>query len=273
MSGAGGRLRIDQRFEGLREAGRAGLVTFLTAGDPSHEACLELLLALPQAGADVIELGMPFSDPMADGPTIQAASERALAAGASMKRTLELLERFRRNDQETPVILMGYFNPIHAYGVEAFVADAGAAGADGLIVVDLPPEEDAQLRTAAVSDGMALIRLATPTTDDSRLPVVLKDASGFIYYVSTTGVTGAGSGEQVAVASAVARIKSHTDLPVAVGFGIKTPDGARAVAAAADAVVVGSAIVERIGRGDAEALPATIEFIKTLATAVRAGKG
>ena len=240
--------RIDRRFAALRAAGRAGLVTFVTAGDPDHATSLALLKGLPAAGADVIELGMPFTDPMADGPAIQASSLRALRAGASLRRTLDLVRAFREDDDETPIVLMGYYNPIFVYGVEPFLVDAVAAGVDGLIVVDLPPEEDDELCLPALAAGLAFIRLATPTTDDGRLPAVLTNTSGFVYYVSITGITGAGAPEPDRVENAVARVRRHTELPIAVGFGVKTPEQAAAIARFADAVVVGSALVNRAGR-------------------------
>lgn len=238
--------RIARRFAACQAAGRAGLVTFITAGDPDPQTSFALLAGLPGAGADLIELGMPFTDPMADGPAIQAAGLRALKAGATLRRTLDLVRRFRAGDAETPVILMGYYNPIHRYGVAAFLADARAAGVDGLIVVDLPPEEDEELRLPAVEAGISLIRLAAPTTDDARLQVVLTHSSGFVYYVSITGITGTASAAEEAIAAAVARLRRRTTLPIAVGFGIRTPAQAAAVARVADAVVVGSAIVSRI---------------------------
>jgi tryptophan synthase alpha chain len=239
--------RIEQRFKNLAQEGRAGLVTFISAGDPDHETSLAILKALPKAGADLIELGMPFTDPMADGPAVQASSLRALKAGANMKKTLSLIREFREEDSDTPLILMGYYNPIYIYGVDKFLADAKEAGVDGLIVVDLPPEEDKELCLPALKAGLAFIRLATPTTDDKRLPAVLKNTSGFVYYVSITGVTGAAKPDPARVTSAVGRIKRHTKLPVAVGFGIRTADDARAIASgAADAVVVGSALVDAI---------------------------
>jgi tryptophan synthase alpha chain len=245
--------RIADRFAALAREGRAGLVTFVTAGDPDLETSFEIVKGLPAAGADLIELGMPFTDPMADGPAIQAAGLRALAAGTTLRKTLALVRRFRETDQATPIVLMGYFNPIHAYGVPAFLADALAAGADGLIVVDLPPEEDPELCLPALAAGMNFVRLATPTTDDKRLPAVLANTSGFVYYVSITGITGAASADQGSVAAAVARLRRHTTLPIAVGFGIKTAAQAASIAAVADAAVVGSAIVERIAANlDAE---------------------
>lgn len=245
--------RFETCFARLEAEGRAGLVTFITAGDPDHETCRDLLLRLPGAGADIVELGMPFTDPMADGPSIQAASLRALRAGADMTRTLALARDFRAAHGDTPLVLMGYFNPIHAYGIAAFAEAAAEAGVDGLIVVDLPPEEDRTLREAAGAHGIAIIRLATPTTDAVRLPRVLEGASGFLYYVSVAGVTGTRSAGSAEIGRALAAIRKATELPIAVGFGIRTAAQVRAIAAHADAVVVGSAIVEAIAaRLDAE---------------------
>ena len=238
--------RIARRFGELKAAKRAGLVTFVTAGDPDPENSLKLVKGLPAAGADLIELGMPFSDPMADGPAIQASSLRALKAGMTLKKTLELVRKFRAGDADTPIVLMGYYNPIYQYGVDRFLADFKAAGADGLIVVDLPPEEDEELCVPALKTGVNFIRLATPTTDDKRLPVVLRNTSGFVYYVSILGITGTRSAGDADVKKAVERLKRHTNLPVAVGFGIKTPEQAAAVARVADAAVVGSALVSRV---------------------------
>src|SRR6266436_1976941 len=231
--------RIDRRFEELKTEGRAALVTFLTAGDPDPETSLALLRAIPAAGADVIELGMPFTDPMADGPAIQMSSQRALKAGQTLKKTLAMVRAFRQADDETPIVLMGYYNPIYIYGVDTFLRDAKAAGVDGLIVVDLPPEEDEELCLPALNAGVNFIRLATPTTDDKRLPAVLANTSGFVYYVSITGITGMATPDANVVAGAVARIKRHTKLPVAVGFGVKNKEHARAIARSADGVVVG----------------------------------
>ena len=235
--------RIDRRFAELKTAGRAALVTFLTAGDPDPETSLALVQALPAAGADVIELGMPFTDPMADGPAIQMSSQRALKAGQTLKKTLDLVRAFRGNDDATPLVLMGYYNPIYVYGVDRFLRDAKAAGVDGLIIVDLPPEEDEELCLPALKAGLNFIRLATPTTDDKRLPAVLANTSGFVYYVSITGITGAATPDAGKVAAAVARIKRHTKLPVAVGFGVRTAEQAAGIASGADGVVVGSALV------------------------------
>jgi tryptophan synthase alpha chain len=272
--------RIEARFAELRRTGRAGLVTFLTAGDPDAETSQTLIDGLPAAGADLIEVGMPFTDPMADGPAIQAAGLRALAAGMTLPRTLDLVRRFRARDDATPVILMGYYNPIHAYGRERFLKDARAAGADGLIIVDLPPEEDEELCLPAAEHGLRFIRLATPTTDDRRLPAVLRNTSGFLYYVSLTGTTGAQSIVADRVAPEVARLKRHTDLPVAVGFGIRDPEQAAAIARVADAVVVGSALVNRLARHlDADGRPqrglveAVHELVRDLARGVREARG
>jgi tryptophan synthase alpha chain len=241
--------RLAARFAELKQAGRGGLVTFVTAGDPDFETSWEILKGLPAAGADAIELGMPFSDPMADGPAIQASSLRALNAGMTLKKTLELARSFRAGDARTPLILMGYYNPIYRYGVDRFLADFKSAGGDGLIVVDLPPEEDDELCLPALKAGVNFIRLATPTTDDRRLPKVLSNTSGFVYYVSIMGITGTRSATEDEVAAAVNRLKRHTALPVAVGFGIKTPAQAAAVARVADAAVVGSALVGKVADG------------------------
>ena len=241
--------RIGERFAALQAEGRAGFITFVTAGDPDFETSLAIVKGLPAAGADLIELGMPFTDPMADGPAIQASSLRALKAGASLKRTLELVRAFRDDDDGTPVVLMGYYNPIYIYGVRRFIDDAIEAGVDGLIVVDLPPEEDEELCLPALEAGLHFIRLATPTTDEKRLPKVLTNTSGFIYFVSITGITGTKSVDSEAVASAVSRLRESTELPIAVGFGMKTPEQAAAIARVADAVVVGSALVNKIAEG------------------------
>jgi tryptophan synthase alpha chain len=241
--------RIANRFAKLKQEGRGGLVTFVTAGDPDIEASWEILQGLPAAGADLIELGMPFSDPMADGPAIQASSLRALKSGMTLKKTLELARRFRAGDSDTPLIMMGYYNPIYQYGVDRFLADFKAAGGDGLIIVDLPPEEDDELCLPALKAGVNFIRLATPTTDDRRLPKVLSNTSGFVYYVSIMGITGTRSAADADISAAVQRLKRHTDLPVAVGFGIKTPAQAAAVSRLADAAVVGSALVGRVADG------------------------
>jgi tryptophan synthase alpha chain len=266
--------RIDRRFSALKEEGRAALVTFTMAGDPDHDTALAILKALPAAGADVIELGMPFTDPMADGPAIQAAGLRALKAGQDMKRTLALVRDFRRGDDATPVVLMGYYNPIYVYGPERFLADAKSAGVDGLIVVDLPPEEDAELCLPALKAGLNFIRLATPTTDDKRLPAVLKNTSGFVYYVSITGITGSAAPDPGKVKDAVARIKRHTKLPVCVGFGVRTAEQARAIAQTGDGVVVGSALVEAVRQSldaDGKATKATVSSVTALVGALADG--
>ena len=238
--------RIDRAFSNLRNADRAGLVAYVSAGDPDFDTSLRILQGLPDAGADLIELGMPFTDPMADGPTVQAASLRALESGMSLERTLELVEAFRKTDRETPIVLMGYYNPIYSYGNAAFLKNARTAGVDGLIIVDLPAEEDTELCTPAIDAGLNWIRLATPTTRDSRLPAVLSNTSGFVYYVSIKGVTGTGSADTESIEAAVTRLKQHTDLPIAVGFGIRTPEQAADVARVADAVVLGSAFCQVI---------------------------
>jgi len=268
--------RIDARFTALKKEGRAALVTFTMAGDPDYETSVAVLKALPKAGADVIELGMPFTDPMADGPAIQAAGLRALHAGQNMIKTLAAVCEFREGDSATPLVLMGYYNPIYVYGVERFLADAKAAGVDGLIVVDLPPEEDAELCLPALAADINFIRLATPTTDDKRLPTVLTNTSGFVYYVSITGITGAAAPDPGKVASAVARIKRHTKLPVCVGFGVRSAEQACAIAQHADGVVVGSALVDALCRTlgpDGKAMPATVsavtELVRSLSEGVR----
>ncbi|ACK50367.1 tryptophan synthase, alpha subunit [Methylocella silvestris BL2] len=268
--------RIDRRFKDLAVEGRAALVAFVMAGDPDLATSLDILKALPKAGADVIEVGMPFTDPMADGPAIQAAGLRALAAGATLAKTLKLVADFRGEDQTTPIVLMGYYNPIYVYGVDAFLEAAKESGVDGLIVVDLPPEEDSELCLPALAAGLNFIRLATPTTDDARLPAVLANTSGFVYYVSITGTTGAATPNFSATASAVARIKRHTGLPVAVGFGVKTAADAAAIAAHADGVVVGSAIVDALrgsldaeGRATPGTVPAVAKLVEDLAGGVR----
>lgn len=268
--------RISARFEALRAENRAGLVTFVTAGDPNPEVFAEILAALPGAGADIIEVGMPFTDPMADGPAIEAADLRALAAGMTLPKVIELVRGFRAKNTDTPIVLMGYFNPIYAYGVERFVRDARDAGVDGLIVVDVPPEEDEELGVPARASGLHMIRLATPTTDDSRLPAVVNGASGFIYYVSVAGITGGAAGEAQAVGSAVQRIRAASGLPVAVGFGIRTPEQAAAMARQADGVVVGSAIVSLIGaaaeRGDTNIAEQAATLVRSLSEAVRSAR-
>src|SRR3954470_15581289 len=268
--------RIDTRFAALKAQERAALVAYLTAGDPDAETSLAIVKALPAAGADLIELGMPFTDPMADGPAVQAAGLRALNAGATMMRTLDLVRAFRKGDDATPIVLMGYYNPIYIYGVEKFLVDAKAAGIDGLIVVDLPPEEDEELCIPAMKAGLNFIRFATPTTDEKRLPAVLKNMSGFVYYVSITGITGAATPDFAKVRHAVAEFKRHTDLPVAVGFGVKTAEHARAVAEGAEAVVVGSALVEAVrqsldepGKATASTVKAVTDLVAQLATGIR----
>jgi tryptophan synthase alpha chain len=268
--------RIDSKFVELARDGRSGLIPFVMAGDPDLATSLAIVKALPQAGADVIELGMPFTDPMADGPAIQAAGLRALHAGQNMAKTLRLVRDFRAGDGATPIVLMGYYNPIYIYGVERFVADAKAAGVDGLIVVDLPPEEDAELCLPALTAGLNFIRLATPTTDDERLPAVLANTSGFVYYVSITGITGAAAPDASRVRQAVARIKRHTVLPVAVGFGVKDAASAAAIARGAEAVVVGSALVEKVrmsldsaGHATAATVAAATALVAELAAGVR----
>ncbi len=268
--------RIDARFAALRREGRAGLVTFVMAGDPDHATSAAILRALPAAGADMIEIGMPFTDPMADGPAIQAAGLRALRAGHNLVRTIELVRDFRSQDDATPVVLMGYYNPVYVYGVARFLADAKAAGVDGLIVVDLPPEEDAELCLPALRMGLNFIRLATPTTDDRRLAAVLANTSGFVYYVSITGITGAAAPDAGLVAEAVRRIRRHTALPVAVGFGVRDAASAAAIARGAEAVVVGSALVEKVrlsldapGKATSATVAAVTGLVAELAAGVR----
>ena len=271
--------RIDRRFAALNKQGRAALVTFTMAGDPDYATSLAILKALPKAGADVVELGMPFTDPMADGPAIQAAGLRALKAGQTLKKTLAAVRDFRAGDDATPIVLMGYYNPIYIYGVERFLADAKAAGVDGLIVVDLPPEEDSELCLPAMKAGLNFIRLATPTTDERRLPTVLTNTSGFVYYVSITGITGAAAPDAGKVAAAVARIKRHTKLPVCVGFGVRTAAHARAIAEGADGVVVGSALVEALrqslepdGKPTSKSVAAVTDLTRALAEGVRGAR-
>jgi len=274
MTGQGESGRIDRRFAALRKEGRAALVTFTMAGDPDYTTSVAILKALPKAGADVIELGMPFTDPMADGPAIQAAGLRSLHAGQTLKKTLAAVRDFRAGDDVTPIVLMGYYNPIYIYGVERFLVDAKAAGVDGLIVVDLPPEEDSELCMPAVKAGLNFIRLATPTTDEKRLPTVLTNTSGFVYYVSITGITGAAAPDTGKVASAVARIKRHTTLPVCVGFGVRTAAHARAIAEGADGVVVGSALVEAVRQSlgpDSKPTSATVAAVTDLVRALAQG--
>jgi tryptophan synthase alpha chain len=266
--------RIEARFAQCRAEGRAALVTYVMAGDPDPETSLAILRGLPKAGADIVEFGLPFTDPMADGPAIQAAGLRALKAGQDTAKTLDLVRRFRAEDAETPVILMGYFNPLYIYGVERFLKDAKEAGIDGLIIVDLPPEEDDELCLPALKAGLAFIRLATPTTDDKRLPAVLANTAGFVYYVSITGITGAATPDFGRVATAVERIKRHTPLPVVVGFGVKNGAHAAAIAQGADGVVVGSALIDALkGSLDAEdrATPATVAAVTELVADLSAG--
>ncbi|WP_456387776.1 tryptophan synthase subunit alpha [Profundibacter sp.] len=261
--------RIDRKFEELRAAGKKAFVSYIMAGDPDFDTSLEIVKGLPAAGVDVIELGIPFTDPMADGPTIQLAGQRALAAGMTLERTLELAREFRKGDDITPIVLMGYYNPIYNRGVDKFLVDAKAAGIDGMIVVDLPPEEDSELCIPAQAAGMNFIRLATPTTDDKRLPKVLQNTSGFLYYVSINGITGSAEAEAADVGPEVARIKAKTDIPVIVGFGINTPEAAEAVAKVADGAVVGSAIVAKIAAGDSVA--DVLAFVKTLSDGAHRG--
>ncbi len=261
--------RLDTRFAELARERRAALVPFVMAGDPDLSTSLAILKALPAAGADLIELGMPFTDPMADGPAIQAAGLRALKAGTTLAKTLALAADFRAHDRSTPLVLMGYYNPIYVYGVTRFLADAKKAGIDGVIVVDLPPEEDAELCLPAIDAGLAFIRLATPTTDAARLPAVLANTSGFVYYVSITGITGAAAPDYAKVAAAVGRLKEHTDLPVAVGFGVKNAASAAAIAAVADGVVVGSALIEALRKSLDEAGQATPGSVAAVADLVR----
>jgi tryptophan synthase alpha chain len=271
--------RIEQRFAALKREGRAGLITYLTCGDPDAESFAQILGGLPQAGADLIEIGVPFSDPMADGPAIQAAGLRALKAGMTLAKVLAIVGGFRDKDRETPIVLMGYYNPIEHYGVAKFLADAKKAGVDGLIVVDLPPEHDEELCIPASAAGLDFIRLATPTTDDKRLPHVLKNTQGFLYYVAVAGVTGTKSASGDVITAAVTRLKKHTDLPVAVGFGIRTPAQAAAVAKVADAAVVGSALVDRVastldahGKATPELIKAVLGDVSALSQGVRSAR-
>ena len=268
--------RIDRRFAALKAEGRKALVTFVTAGDPDPPTAKDIVLGLPAAGADLIELGMPFSDPMADGPAVQASSLRALKAGQTMQMTLDLVRPFRKTDDDTPIVLMGYYNPIYVYPSERFLDDAATAGVDGLIVVDLPPEADEELCIPAMQRGLNFIRLATPTTDKARLPAVLTNTSGFLYFVSITGITGSAAPDTRVVHAQVADIKRATDLPVAVGFGIRTPEQARAIAAGADGVVVGSALVDAIrnsldekGKSTGKTVPAVLSIVKGLSQGLR----
>ena len=271
--------RIDTRFAELKKQGRAAFVTYVMAGDPDPVTSLEIVKALSKSGADVIELGIPFTDPMADGPSIQAAGLRALKAGMTLAKTLELVRDFRKDDNVTPLVLMGYYNPIYIYGVDKFLADAKTAGVDGLIIVDLPPEEDDELCIPALKAGLNFIRLATPTTDDKRLPAVLANTSGFVYYVSIAGITGAAAADANVVGEAVARIKRHTELPICVGFGIRTPEAARAIAEKADGSVVGTALVDALknsldaeGHATAKTVNAVAELTAALAQGVKGAK-
>jgi tryptophan synthase alpha chain len=271
--------RIDACFAELKKQDRSAFITFLMAGDPDPAMSLEIIKALPGAGADIIEIGMPFTDPMADGPAIQAAGLRALKAGMTLKKTLDLVRGFRTGNATTPMVLMGYYNPIYIYGVDKFLADAKSAGVDGLIIVDLPPEEDTELCLPAIKAGLNFIRLATPTTDDKRLPAVLANTSGFVYYVSVTGITGSASADASVVGDAVGRIKRHTKLPVCVGFGIRTPEAAGAIAAHADGAVVGTALVDALrasldsdGRATAKTVGAVADLTASLAQGVRGAK-
>jgi tryptophan synthase alpha chain len=271
--------RIDKRFADLAKEGRVALVTFVMSGDPDYETSLAVIKALPKAGADVIELGMPFTDPMADGPSVQAAGLRALKAGQTLKKTIEMVRAFRKDDDATPIVLMGYYNPIYVYGVEKFLADAKSVGVDGLIIVDLPPEEDTELCLPALKAGLNFVRLATPTTDDKRLPAVLANTSGFVYYVSITGITGSAVPDSNAVAAAVTRIKRHTKLPVAVGFGVRSAATAKAIAEGSDGVVVGSALVDALlrsldaqGKATANTVSAVAGLVSELAEGVRSAR-
>ena len=271
--------RIDARFAELKREGRSAFITFLMAGDPDPATSLDIIKALPKAGADIIEIGMPFTDPMADGPAIQASGLRALKAGMTLRKTLDMVRAFRKGDDATPLVLMGYYNPIYIYGVDQFLVDAKSAGVDGLIIVDLPPEEDTELCLPAMKAGLNFIRLATPTTDDERLPAVLANTSGFVYYVSITGITGGAAADIAAVTEAVGRIKRHTGLPVCVGFGIRTPEAARAVAQNADGAVVGTALVDALsasldaeGRATASTVKAVADLVAALAQGVRGAK-
>jgi len=271
--------RIDTRFAELKKQGRAAFVTYVMAGDPDPVTSLEIVKALSKSGADVIELGIPFTDPMADGPSIQAAGLRALKVGMTLKKTLGLVRDFRKDDNATPLVLMGYYNPIYIYGVDKFLADAKTSGVDGLIIVDLPPEEDDELCIPALKAGLNFIRLATPTTDDKRLPAVLTNTSGFVYYVSIAGITGAAAADANVVGEAVARIKRHTELPICVGFGIRTPEAARAIAEKADGSVVGTALVDALknsldaeGRATTKTVNAVAELTAALAQGVKGAK-
>ncbi|NKJ35738.1 tryptophan synthase subunit alpha [Rhizobium sp. SG570] len=271
--------RMDKRFAALKAEGRPALVTYFMGGDPDYDTSLGIMKALPEAGADVIELGMPFSDPMADGPAIQLAGQRALKAGQTLKKTLQLAADFRKTDADTPIVMMGYYNPIYIYGVEKFLDDALVAGVDGLIVVDLPPEMDDELCIPAIRKGINFIRLATPTTDDKRLPTVLKNTSGFVYYVSMNGITGSALPDPSLVSGAVERIKQHTDLPICVGFGVKTAEHAKVIGGSADGVVVGTAIVNQIatsltkdGKASADTIQAVATLVRGLSTGTRSAR-
>ncbi|WP_426438153.1 tryptophan synthase subunit alpha [Bradyrhizobium genosp. P] len=271
--------RIDATFAELKKQGRSAFVTFVMAGDPDAKTSLDIIKALPKAGADIIEIGMPFTDPMADGPSIQAAGLRALKGGMTLRKTLEMVRGFRKDNDATPIVLMGYYNPIYIYGVDVFLADAKAAGVDGLIIVDLPPEEDTELCIPAMKAGLNFIRLATPTTDENRLPAVLANTSGFVYYVAVTGITGSAAADSTVVAAAVARIKRHTALPVCVGFGIRTPETARSIAENANGSVVGTALVDALrgsldaeGRATAKTVTAVADLAAALAQGVRGAK-
>ena len=263
--------RLQTRFADLKQQNRAALVTFVTAGDPDYDTSLAILKGLPAAGADVIELGMPFTDPMADGPAIQLANIRALAAKQNLAKTLQMVREFRQGNSDTPLVLMGYFNPIHKFGVERFIVEAKEAGVDGLIVVDMPPEHNEELCDPAQAAGLDFIRLTTPTTDDARLPRVLNGSSGFVYYVSVAGVTGAGAATLEHVEEAVARLRRHTDLPISIGFGIRTPEQAAAIARLADGVVVGSALIDHIASADTpeQAIDGVLSLCSALSHGVR----
>lgn len=272
-------VRMDNRFAAVKAEGRPALVTYFMGGDPDFETSLGIMKALPGAGSDIIELGMPFSDPMADGPAVQMAGQRALKGGQTLSKTLDLAREFRKSDNETPIVMMGYYNPIYVYGVDKFLDDAIAAGIDGLIVVDLPPEMDDELCIPALAKGINFIRLATPTTDDKRLPAVLKNTSGFVYYVSMNGITGSALPDPSLISGAVKRIKGHTALPVCVGFGVKTADHAKAIGASADGVVVGTAIVQQIagsltrdGKAGPDTIASVVTLVRGLATGVRAAR-
>lgn len=271
--------RMDQKFTDLKAAGRPALVTYFMAGDPDYETSLSIMKALPGAGADIIELGAPFSDPMADGPAIQLAGQRALKAGQTLVKTLAMAREFRKEDQTTPLVMMGYYNPIYVHGVDKFLDEAVDAGIDGLIIVDLPAEMDDELCLPALAKGINFIRLATPTTDDRRLPKVLTNTSGFVYYVSMTGITGSALPDPTKISAAVRRIKSHTGLPVCVGFGVKTAEHARLIGASADGVVVGTAIVNQVaasldkdGKAGADTVQAVVTFVNGLSSGVRSAR-